>query len=196
MSVTYGEGMKWLGHEDHCLRYLTNQPLGSSSCNVATTKMSLAVHGIYASFTRIREIGGAKYGPTGLQFSAKVFQHYGLENGPDYRMFYWRPWSEVRDLIERGWHATLYIDNGYLNNKARSLSGDKNFDGTHAVLICGRWWSDRRNQWRVGMYDPLHDGRRDNIPDGPINAPQWPYRIAAGKVAGEGRVHGYAVKKR
>lgn len=78
--------------------------------------------------------------------------------------------AHIRDAAKAGEPIQLAIHYGTFNRLSRS-TGDPSFTGGHSVMIHG---FDRRRirggrHWRVvwQLFDPLDDGRRTGIPEGP-----------------------------
>ena len=77
----------------------------------------------------------------------------------------------LRDAMKAGLYVQWAIDYGTFNRRMNGRTGDPNFDGGHSVGGFG--WDRRRvrggRHWRVfwGLMDPLDDGRRPGITDGP-----------------------------
>ena len=85
----------------------------------------------------------------------------------DLRTVYHRAsdWSQALDALERGWFVVFAIDYAWLNRYHPKKSGDPAFMGKHAIGGLGIRVRDGARQSQV--YDPLCDGRRPGIPEGP-----------------------------
>lgn len=84
--------------------------------------------------------------------------------------------------------ATVFVDYGVVNDREPSKTGDKNFNGAHAVGVFG-WTSaddSRTGEAQVRIFDPLCDGRASNIPKGTTWWRMSTLRDAADAYAGGG----------
>ena len=98
------------------------------------------------------------------------------------------PWGDlpVNPLTNAAKVVILSIDYGVVNAQKPVLSGDPNFDGNHSVIFAGsRVNGDGKTE--VLCFDPLYDGRRSGIPQGPQWWPIWLAKEAAFGFAGEGK---------
>lgn len=66
-----------------------------------------------------------------------------------------------------------------VNNRMPKVSGDKAFRGYHAVGAALRTMVVAESTRYVRVWDPLNDGRRNNIPEGPVMWPLWLLGAAA-----------------
>jgi len=74
-----------------------------------------------------------------------------------------RTTGEAKDAVLHGRPVQLAIDYGDLNRTGRT--GDPNFRDGHSVLVKGQRNRGSTIEWR--LFDPLDDGRRQGIPQGP-----------------------------
>lgn len=98
-------------------------------------------------------------------------------------------WDDLEPVLkdERKW-VTMFVDYGVLNEREPAKSGDKGFDGAHAIGVFGYTpqseTSDGTVKYRV--FDPLCDGRRAEVPKGPTFWKASTLKDAADAYAGGG----------
>jgi hypothetical protein len=162
-------------------------------CNVAQASQALElVTGVQLDAKATRTFGQEATGPTGNVFARKAFMAQGLVAEIDYRMLWSAPTDDVRNLLKLGWYVVLYVDYGIINAQAPQISGDKNFDGYHAIGLSD-WWRGKLGV-SVHYHDPLADGRHPLTPKGVQVAKFSNIRDAAyGYTHKPGLVQGYAV---
>jgi hypothetical protein len=136
------------------------------------------------TYQRARRLMGASAsGPTNSQQVERMWQSLGMSRGVHYRPLFYRPWAEARDLAKQGWSLIWFVWYAHINSNARDWSGDRNFNGGHAIYTKHRWFGAKTRMWMFGEHDPLHDGRRNNIPQGPVRIPQKHLRLATQRYA-------------
>jgi hypothetical protein len=100
--------------------------------------------------------------PRGLYLSEmlRVYRHYGIDATPVESL------DAVRNALGDGAMVHTFIPYDALNRIAPELSGQRDLDRQHAGALYGlRPGADGALETTV--LDPLYDGRRGNIPDGP-----------------------------
>ena len=161
-------------------------PTAGSDCAIACARMALqfATCGrIDASIDKIRKQSGLdKPDPPG-DYSTTMTEYVKALNSFDARARELGYDGITANSVERGrwtdlepklkaedrW-ATVFVDYGVVNDREPSKTGDKGFRGAHAVSVYGykskSETSDGTVKYRV--FDPLCDGRRSDIPKGPV----------------------------
>lgn len=109
--------------------------------------------------------------------------------------------NKLKNEASTKW-LTVFIDYGVWNDLCvehnKSWSGDREFNGTHAV--CARKGRMENEKWVYDEWDPLYDGRKDqpsnkSVPDGKQVIPMWWLREAAEGRAGTGEIEFAVVLK-
>lgn len=88
---------------------------------------------------------------------------------------------------EEHW-CCVFVDYGVVQDREPAKTGDKSFRGAHAVGVYGFKSADETDDGKAKckVYDPLNDGRRDEIPKGPVWWLMSTMRDAADAYAGGG----------
>lgn len=143
---------------------------GSKDCGPRTVQMGLfAITDGYLrpDIPDIRRRMG-RIGPqqTNTSNAQQCVQSYGLQ------YFRKSDVESVKKAVANGKPVQLALDYGVLNDRL-DKTGDPNFRGGHSVLVFGQKKASNGDiLWR--LYDPLDDGRRSGIPQGP----RWVKRAA------------------
>lgn len=150
---------------------------GSRDCGPRTVQMGIAqlTRGqLVPSIADIRERMGKPGPQTTSTFDAdRCVESYTVRvmaplsrAGLDYIRFTgFRYLPLLRDAIKGGDYVQFAIDYGVLNKRLRGRTGDPAFTGGHSVGVHGWRIRDGKVQWQ--LFDPLDDGRRKGIPNGP-----------------------------
>lgn len=91
-------------------------------------------------------------------------------------------WSEFAAAFDGQHGATIAID---YSRVPRKYKGDPLFNGFHSVFVAAKRTRAESVEYKV--FDPLCDGRRPGIPQGPLWYPAAVLKQAAGGVAGDGK---------
>jgi hypothetical protein len=178
-------------HPIHRKQLKTPPKTNNKHCGPASTADAVSLitsNRIKPTITQIRErMGKTANVPTGLDDWQKAIRSYKLTSekvvGGD--------WSLVLDRLKASGGVILVIKYSEI---PRPLKGDKFYDDAHAVFIHGPVIKkDSINT--VCLHDPLHDGRRSNIPLGPIMVELPIYRKATQAYTGAGKALGVLVKR-
>jgi hypothetical protein len=122
---------------------------------------------------RLRTLSGDYQGGTNLaQHDSVATTYYACNLDVRYRL----PWSDFIGWLDEGYMVSLSLSYSHITYP---FKGDPNFYGNHQVAVLGgREWIDDLACRLV--YDPLYDGRRPGIPNGPTYVPERMLRAAAG----------------
>jgi hypothetical protein len=105
-------------------------------------------------------------GPTNVDDAKRAVESYDPK-GRKPLVYYRKTRTEdVKAAVRNGKAVHLCIDYGVINDRSEH-TGDPAFRGSHSVLALG--WREVDGgavQWRI--WDPLMDGRRDGIAQGPV----------------------------
>lgn len=95
-----------------------------------------------------------------------LFAHYGCDAR------FTNDLTEIRAALVVGYYVVAAINYRFLNAQsfASKLSGDRGFDGNHAIGLDGTELVETTGAYWIGDHDPLHDGRRVALPKGPVMA--------------------------
>lgn len=88
-----------------------------------------------------------------------------------------RPVSELMTALENGGAAALFVQYGVIDEAG--YGGQPGLDVLHVIPIAGMRTDARGRRWTTS-YDPLYDGRRKGIPNGPVEIPWNVIRRALG----------------
>ena len=180
---------------------LDGSATGGEDCGVAVVVMAvdLATQGAARPTTeevrrRMRVPSGAT--DTGDQERAVESFETAIETrGREplrYQRMLGRPWSDAMGALADGRWLCLSLSYAVVNDLAPRLSGDKAFRGNHAVGALGL--RSRAGVPQVRVFDPLADGRRPGIPDGPRWWDLAVVKAACASFAGPGRWTGGIVR--
>lgn len=75
-------------------------------------------------------------------------------------------WARLSAHVTAGKGAVLAVDYGVYRSLSPRKSGSTTFSGNHAVFVLGSRKRGSGPEWLI--WDPLNDGRRAGIPDGPV----------------------------
>ena len=89
-----------------------------------------------------------------------------------------RPVSELMTVLLNGGAAALFVQYGVIDEAG--YGGQPGLDVLHIIPIAGMRTDDERGRRWTTSYDPLYDGRREGIPNGPVEIPWNVIRRALG----------------
>jgi hypothetical protein len=108
-----------------------------------------------------RETGDTSGGLTPTQTTAATRREYGIATGTPQI----GPKQRALDLLARGYMVDLLVNYAAID---RYMSGSPGFKGNHRLPLGGR----NTDTHKLLSLDPLYDGRRAGIPEGPRWIPQ------------------------
>jgi hypothetical protein len=116
--------------------------------------------------TELRERGNVKGPqPTNIDDAKRAVESYKVIRGRYPLRYYKKSFmGDVNAAVRAGKYVHACIHYGKWN-AVTAASGDPYFTDGHSVGILGQRSRGGRVQWR--LYDPLEDGRRQGIPQGP-----------------------------
>jgi hypothetical protein len=163
---------------------------GSTDCAVRTCQSAIEF-GTWAKDSPAPEdlrplMGAATTGGTSIRQALRAVRSFGI--APlRYPSRNRGPIQQVKDWLNDGHVVAVYGKYGAVIDGWRPLAGSKTYRGGHAILIFGLEGGQTLD------FDPLYDGRRDNIPKGPTLVPFAMIEAFTGSLAGAGRASAYAV---
>jgi hypothetical protein len=98
------------------------------------------------------------------------------------------PVARIRGWLEQGLFVAVYGNYGAVIDGWRDLAGSKTYRGGHAIGAWGFAGDETLD------FDPLYDGRRPNIPQGPTEVPWALVEAFTTSLMGKGRGRAYAVQ--
>lgn len=180
---------------------LDGSPLAGDNCGAASLASALrwsTRHALAPSPSTVRDRMGDHEGgtrPDQLQPAWETFRAGARRRGYKLSAMRYREagdFEALLDLLTNGDAAQVAVDYSLI---PAGLSGDTKFDGMHSVFLAGI--GIHNGERRVKVFDPLCDGRRQEIP-GP-GAVWWPVgtlrRAAASYCGAQGRATWNAVSR-
>jgi hypothetical protein len=158
---------------------------GATDCAVRTCQ-SAAEFGTWGQESPPPEVlrplmGAGKTGGTGIRQALRALRTFGI--APlRYPSRNRGPISQVKQWLADGHVVAVYGKYGAVIDGWRPLAGSKTYRGGHGL-----------ENGQTLDFDPLYDGRRDNIPKGPTLVPFDMIEAFTGSLAGTGKASAYAV---
>lgn len=72
--------------------------------------------------------------------------------------------ADIFSALTSGHYVAAAVNYGYVLANAPHLSGDRNYMDGHSVGLFGLEQVRKNGHWWIQWLDPLHDGRRDDVP--------------------------------
>jgi hypothetical protein len=163
---------------------------GSTDCAVRTAQSAIEF-GTWGQESPPPEVlrpkmGAKPEGGTSISQALRGIRTYGIDP-LKYPSLNRGPIAQVREWLEAGHYVGLYGNYGAIIDGWRPLAGSKTYRGGHALGLFGF------DNGKVLDFDPLYDGRRDNIPKGPTLVPFEMLAAFTGSMSGAARATAYAV---
>jgi hypothetical protein len=184
-------------------------PTSGSDCAIACAAMAIrfaTCDAVNPGIDKVREMAGLDQpNPPPDDYSTTMTEYAKAVNAFDQRAYEAgyegiaanvherEPWEAgdsglapaIRD--ESKW-ITVFVDYGVVNDREPDKTGDKDFGGSHAVSVFGYKSKAETDAGvpKVKVFDPLCDGRRSDIPKGPVWWQMSTLRDAADAYAGGG----------
>lgn len=153
---------------------LDGSTTAGEDCGVSTvsTAVDWSTRGDkHPSTEKVRKNMGVPSGPTNTADQKKACDAFQVP----YERLVSAPVGRLKDAILENKFVSVSMDYGRVSNNHPELSGDKDFHGSHTIGVLGHRHRED-GSLEVGVWDPLYDGRRSDIPDG---AQWWPWELLA-----------------
>ena len=116
-----------------------------------------------------RKRAGCGDGTTSIYDADKAVETYTPKGRKDLKYYIKSKLDDVKEAVKNGKGVHVCVDYGEFNKRSPK-TGDPNFKGGHSMYVLGqrkKTGNDGETKVQWHLYDPLMDGRRSGIAQGP-----------------------------